>query len=105
MKKYLLAGLLVWLPLAITLWVLHSVLGLLDGVFGAVLSATGAVLPEAARPAIDMLRQIPGLSVIVMVGGLLLTGIFAPIFSASGGCARAAACSTKFPSSSRSTAR
>ena len=35
------------------------------------------VLPEAARPAIDMLRQIPGLSVIVMVAGLLLTGIFA----------------------------
>ncbi len=77
MKKYLLAGLLVWLPLAITLWVLHSVLGLLDGMFGAVLSATQAVLPNAARPAIDMLRGIPGLSVIVMVAGLLLTGVFA----------------------------
>ena len=61
LKKYLLAGLLVWLPLAITLWVLHSVLGLLDGMFGAVLSATQAVLPNAARPAID----------------LLLTGVFA----------------------------
>ena len=77
MKKYLLAGLLVWLPLAITIWVLHSVLGLLDGVFGAVLSATQAVLPEGARGSIDMLRHIPGLSVIVMVAGLLLTGIFA----------------------------
>ena len=33
MKKYLLAGLLVWLPLAVTIWVLHSVLGLLDGLF------------------------------------------------------------------------
>ena len=77
MKKYLLTGLLVWLPLTITIWVLHAVLGLIDGVFGAVLSATQAVLPQAARPAIDMLRQIPGLSVIVMVAGLLLTGIFA----------------------------
>ena len=77
MKKYLLTGLLVWLPLAITIWVLHSVLGLLDGVFGAVLSGGQAVLPHAARPVIDMLRQIPGLSVIVMVAGLLLTGIFA----------------------------
>ena len=66
-----------WLPLAITIWVLHSVLGLLDGVFGAVLSGGQAVLPRAARPVIDMLRQIPGLSVIVMVAGLLLTGIFA----------------------------
>jgi uncharacterized membrane protein len=77
LKKYLLAGLLVWLPLAITIWVLHSVLGLLDGVFGVVLSATQAVLPEAARVPIDVLRRIPGLSVIVMVAGLLLTGIFA----------------------------
>ena len=34
MKKYLIAGLLVWLPLAITVWVLHSALGLIDGVFG-----------------------------------------------------------------------
>ncbi len=66
-----------WLPLAVTIWVLHSVLGLLDGVFGAVLSATQAVLPEGARMTIELLRHIPGLSVIVMVGGLLLTGIFA----------------------------
>jgi uncharacterized membrane protein len=77
LKKYLLTGLLVWLPLTITIWVLHSVLGLLDGVFGVVLSATQAVLPEAARVPIDVLRHIPGLSVIVMVAGLLLTGIFA----------------------------
>jgi len=32
-KKYLIAGLLVWLPLAVTIWVLASVLGMLDGVF------------------------------------------------------------------------
>jgi uncharacterized membrane protein len=76
-KKYLLAGLLVWLPLAITVWVLHSVLGLLDGVFGWLLSASQAVLPAAARAPIEMLRDIPGLGVIVMVVGLLLTGAFA----------------------------
>ena len=77
MKKYLLAGLLVWLPLAITIWVLNSVLGVLDGVFGWMLSASQAVLPEAARAPIDMLRLIPGLGVIVMIVGLLLTGAFA----------------------------
>jgi len=76
-KKYLLAGLLVWLPLAITVWVLHSVLGVLDGVFGWMLSASQAVLPEAARAPIEMLREIPGLGVIVMIVGLLLTGAFA----------------------------
>jgi len=33
LKKYLLTGLLVWLPLAVTIWVLSSVVGVLDGVF------------------------------------------------------------------------
>jgi uncharacterized membrane protein len=76
-KKYLIAGLLVWLPLAITIWVLHSVLGLMDGVFGSMVSASQAVLPEATRDSLEMLRKIPGLGVIVMVAGLLLTGVFA----------------------------
>ena len=77
MKKYLIAGLLVWLPLSITVWVLHSVLGVLDGVFGWVLSASQAVMPETARATIEQLREIPGLGVLVLVLGLLLTGIFA----------------------------
>lgn len=77
MKRYLLAGLLVWLPLAITIWVLHAVLGLLDGVFAGLLTASQAVLPNAATPVIEVLKSIPGLGVIVMVAGLLLTGVFA----------------------------
>ena len=77
MKKYLLAGLLVWLPLAITFWVLHSVLGMLDGLFAWALSASQAVLPSGAHSTLEMLKQIPGLGVIVMVIGLLLTGVFA----------------------------
>ena len=77
MKKYLIAGLLVWLPLAITIWVLHSALGLLDGVFGLLLNASQAVLPAAARGPIESLRNVPGLGVIVLLLGLLLTGAFA----------------------------
>jgi uncharacterized membrane protein len=77
LKKYLIAGLLVWLPLAITIWVLHAVLGLLDGVFAWLLSASQALLPAAAHSPLEMLKQIPGLGVIVMVVGLLLTGMFA----------------------------
>ena len=77
MKKYLVAGLLVWLPLAITIWVLQAALGLLDGLFGWVLSASAAVLPESARESIEGLRHIPGLGVVVVVAGLLLTGVFA----------------------------
>ena len=77
MKKYLLAGLLVWLPLAITIWVLQAILSTLDGVFGWFLNAGKAILPSAAEPLIDLLLKIPGLGVIVMLGGLLLTGVFA----------------------------
>ncbi len=77
MKKYLIAGLLVWLPLAVTVWVLHAALGLLDGVFGFVLSASQAMLPDTARVPLESLRQIPGLGVLVMLAGLLLTGVFA----------------------------
>jgi uncharacterized membrane protein len=76
-KKYLVAGLLVWLPLAITIWVLSWVLGALDGVFVALLDATQAVLPESTRAGLDKLRHVPGLGVIVMLVGLLLTGVFA----------------------------
>jgi uncharacterized membrane protein len=31
LKKYIVAGLLVWMPLAITIWVLSWLLGTLDG--------------------------------------------------------------------------
>src|SRR5438128_1077929 len=54
LKRYLLAGLLVWLPLAITIWVLHAILGTLDGVFAWLLSASQAVLPSAAYTPLEM---------------------------------------------------
>jgi uncharacterized membrane protein len=76
LKKYLLAGLLTWLPLAITVWVLLWVMGLLDGTFAALLSATQAVLPESARAGLEDLRQMPGLGVVVMLALLLGTGVF-----------------------------
>jgi uncharacterized membrane protein len=76
-KKYLIAGLLVWLPMAITIWVLHAVLGVVDGLFGWLLSASQAVLPAAAHASIEALRHIPGLGLIVMMMLLLATGVFA----------------------------
>jgi uncharacterized membrane protein len=79
-KKYILAGLLVWLPLAITIWVLSWLLGALDGVFASLLSASQAVLPAPAAASVDGLRHIPGLGVVLMVLGLLLTGVFAANF-------------------------
>jgi uncharacterized membrane protein len=77
LKKYIVAGLLVWLPLAITIWVLSWMLGLLDGVFAWLLTAGQAVLPEGARESLDHLRRVPGLGVLVVASGLLLSGVFA----------------------------
>jgi uncharacterized membrane protein len=74
-KKYLLAGLLVWLPMAITVWVLHAVLGLVDGLFGWLLTASQTVLPAAAFGPIEALRKVPGLGLIVMLLLLLATGV------------------------------
>ncbi len=76
MKKYLLAGLLVWTPLAITVWVLTWLLGAMDGMFAWLLSAPQALLPASAHASIDRLRHVPGLGVLVMGIGLLLTGMF-----------------------------
>ena len=40
-KKYLITGLMVWLPLAITIWVLLQLIGVLDSVLGGLLSGLG----------------------------------------------------------------
>ncbi len=76
MRKYIVAGLLVWLPLAITVWLLSWLLGALDGVFAGLLSATQAVLPESTRANIEQLRHVPGLGVVVLVATMLVTGVF-----------------------------
>ena len=75
-KKFLIAGLLVWLPLAITVWVLSWLLSVLDGVFLTLLSLTQAVMPASMHAAIEQWRHVPGLGVLVLGVGLLLTGIF-----------------------------
>ena len=76
MKKYIITGLLVWLPLVITIWVLMWVLGIIDGVFTSLLSATQAVMPQSMFDSIDSLRHIPGLGLLILVGAMLLTGMF-----------------------------
>ena len=77
MKKYLLTGLLVWTPLGITVWVLSWLLGAMDGLFAWLLSAPQALLPASAHESIEKLRHVPGMGVLVLGVGLLLTGMFA----------------------------
>ena len=45
MKKYLITGLLVWIPLAITLWVLHLIVTTMDNFLRPMLIKRGADLP------------------------------------------------------------
>ena len=76
MRKYLVAGLLVWLPLAITIWVLGQILDVVNGVFGSLLAALGLVLPAAWREGLLSLHHVPGLGLVILAGALLLTGVF-----------------------------
>ena len=73
-KKYLLTGLMVWLPLAITIWVLLWMVALLDSVLGGVLSGVAAVAPDDVVPFIVRLRHIPGLGVLLVFSFMLITG-------------------------------
>ncbi len=73
-KKYLLTGLLAWLPLTLTIWVLLWLVGLLDAIFGGFLTGLSALTPNSANPLIEQLRHIPGLGVILVFSALLFTG-------------------------------
>ena len=61
-RQYLLTGLLAWLPVGVTLWVLNWLYGLLDGIFGSVLGAAEAVFP-GLHLLMSTLRGVPGLGV------------------------------------------
>ena len=66
-KKYLLTGLLVWVPLGITLWVLNLIISTLD--------LTLTLLPRHWHPDQWLGVHIPGLGVILTVVVVLATGL------------------------------
>ena len=72
MKRYLIAGLLVWVPLGITIWVLHFLVTTLD--------QTLLLFPDAAQPDRLLGFHIPGFGVALSFGLLLLTGVIAANF-------------------------
>lgn len=69
LRKYLIAGLLIWLPLAITLWVLDFIVTTMD--------RTLTVLPPSWHPDQVLGVHIPGLGLIMSVVILLVTGMLA----------------------------
>lgn len=81
MKKYFIAGILVWTPLAVTIWVITWGLSVLDGVFGSVISALMAILPLDLTPALQSFRKLPGVGVLIVIAVILLTGVVAANFA------------------------
>ena len=72
MKRYFITGLLIWVPLGITLWVLDLLIGTMD--------QTLTVLPVNWQPEAWLGMRIPGLGVILTLLIIVLTGVFGANF-------------------------
>ena len=72
LKRYLIAGLLVWVPLGITIWVLQLLLSTLD--------QTLLLVPASARPEALFGFHIPGLGALLAFAILIVTGVVAANF-------------------------
>ena len=72
MKKYFITGLLIWIPLVITIWVLKLVVDVLD--------QSLLLLPTALHTERWLGVHIPGLGAILTVLIVFLTGVFATNF-------------------------
>jgi len=68
-RKYLITGLLIWLPLGITILILETIIGWMD--------QSMLLLPPAWRPEVLVGFRIPGLGAVLAVLVVLLTGVFA----------------------------
>ena len=68
-KKFFSAGLLVWVPLAITFWALESIIRWSDSLV--------QLLPPEFRPDALIGFHIPGIGLVLAIALILVTGIFA----------------------------
>jgi uncharacterized membrane protein len=68
-KRYLIAGLLVWIPLVLTIWVLNFILDFMD--------QTLLVLPPQWRPESWLGFRLPGAGLVLTAVIVLATGVLA----------------------------
>ena len=68
-RRYLIAGLLIWIPIGFTLFILNLVIGLMD--------QTLLLLPMNYRPETILGFKIPGLGILLSIIVVLLTGMLA----------------------------
>ena len=73
MKRYLIAGLLVWVPLGITIWVMDLLVSTLD--------QSLRLIPESVRPDKLIGVHIPGFGVLLSFFLVLVTGAIAANFA------------------------
>ncbi len=69
MKKYFLTGLLIWVPLVATIWVVHLLVSTLD--------QSLLLLPDQYRPEALFGMRVPGLGTIVTLLIIFITGVLA----------------------------
>jgi uncharacterized membrane protein len=67
LRNYLIAGLLIWIPVMVTVWVIRFLSGILD--------QSLLLLPWAWRPETLFGRYIPGVGIVLSLLLLLVTGI------------------------------
>src|ERR1700694_4950485 len=72
LRRYFVAGLLVWIPLGITLWVLKLLVDVMD--------QSLLLLPDAWRSDALFGFHVPGLGIILTLAIVLTTGAFAANF-------------------------
>jgi len=72
LRSYLVTGLLIWVPLSITLWVLNLIVGTLD--------QSLALLPASWQPERFTGLRIPGIGALMTIGAVLLTGMLTANF-------------------------
>jgi len=66
-RRYLVAGVLVWLPILATLWVISFIVGLMDSIL--------LWLPERSQPEHLIGFRVPGFGIVIALVVLLLTGL------------------------------
>lgn len=71
-KRYFLTGLLIWVPLVITAWVLSAIINTLD--------QSLQLLPEVLHPKNLIGFSIPGVGALLTLAMILLTGLLAANF-------------------------
>lgn len=75
LRRYLISGLLVWLPIWVTVFVIKFIVGLLDNTFQA--------LPLRYQPDALFGFHVPGLGFVITILVILITGVFAANFVGS----------------------